>query len=103
VPTGPLKLITFFEQCQAANKAAGVLEKIAKDKKQPKEKKMAHLSITCSRESSTSSMIATSTTKIIEATNMIATTDGPTIVIKTIDATIVLVTTIRTLRQQEVL
>jgi hypothetical protein len=39
VLTDPLKLITFFEQCQASNKAVGVLEKIAKDKKQPKEKK----------------------------------------------------------------
>jgi hypothetical protein len=37
VRTDPLKLIAFLEQCQAANKAAGVLEKIAKDKKQPKE------------------------------------------------------------------
>ncbi len=43
VPTNPLKLIAFFEQCQAINKAAGVLENIAKDKNQPKEKKMAHL------------------------------------------------------------
>jgi hypothetical protein len=31
-------MITFFEQCQATNKAAGVFDKIAKDKKQPKEK-----------------------------------------------------------------
>jgi hypothetical protein len=31
VPTDPLKLIAFFEQCQATNKAAGILEKIAKD------------------------------------------------------------------------
>jgi hypothetical protein len=31
------KMIAFFEQCQATGKAAGVLEKIAKDKKQPKE------------------------------------------------------------------
>jgi hypothetical protein len=38
VPTEPLKLIAFFKQCQAANKAAGILEKIAKDKKQLKEK-----------------------------------------------------------------
>jgi hypothetical protein len=43
VPTDPLKLIAFFEQCQATDKAAGVLEKIAKDKKQPKEKKTAQL------------------------------------------------------------
>jgi hypothetical protein len=34
-------MIAFFEQCQAINKAAGVLEKITKDK-QPTEKKMAH-------------------------------------------------------------
>jgi hypothetical protein len=39
VRTDPLKMIAFFEQFQAINKAAGVLEKIAKDKKQPKEKK----------------------------------------------------------------
>ncbi len=35
-------MIAFFEQCQETNKAAGILKKIAKDKKQPKEKKMAH-------------------------------------------------------------
>jgi hypothetical protein len=52
VPTDLLKLIAFFEQCQVANKAAGVLEKIAKNKKQPKEKKTAHLPTMCSRESS---------------------------------------------------
>jgi hypothetical protein len=43
VPTDPLKLIAFFEQCQATNKVAGVLEKIAKDRNHPKEKKTAHL------------------------------------------------------------
>ncbi len=32
VPTDPLKMIPFFEQCQATDKAAGVLDKIAKDK-----------------------------------------------------------------------
>jgi hypothetical protein len=43
VPTNPLKMIAFFEQCQATNKVAGILEKIAKDKKQLKEKKRAQL------------------------------------------------------------
>jgi hypothetical protein len=38
VPTDLLKMIVFFEQCQATDKVAGVLEKIAKDK-QPKERK----------------------------------------------------------------
>jgi hypothetical protein len=40
VPTDPLKMIAFFEQCQATDKAAGVLAKITKDK-QPKERKTA--------------------------------------------------------------
>jgi hypothetical protein len=52
VPTNPIKMIAFFEQCQATDKAAGVLEKIAKKKKQPNEKKMAHLPAARSRESS---------------------------------------------------
>ncbi len=43
VSTDLLKLIAFFKQCQATNKVAGILKKIAKDKKQPKEKKTAHL------------------------------------------------------------
>jgi hypothetical protein len=52
VLTDLLKLITFFEQCQATNKAAGILERIAKDKKQPKEKKTAHLPAMRSHKSS---------------------------------------------------
>jgi hypothetical protein len=52
VPANPLRMIAFFEQCQATDKAAGVLDKIAKDKKQPNEKKMAHLPTARSRESS---------------------------------------------------
>jgi hypothetical protein len=51
VPTDPLKMIAFFEQCQATSKAAGILKKIAKDKKQPKEKKMAHVPTAHSHES----------------------------------------------------
>jgi hypothetical protein len=45
-------MIAFFEQCEATNKAAGILDKIAKDKKQPKEKKTAHVPTAHSRESS---------------------------------------------------
>jgi hypothetical protein len=51
VPTDPLKMIAFFEQCQATNKAAGILNNFAKDK-QPKERKMAQLPVTRSCESS---------------------------------------------------
>jgi hypothetical protein len=50
-PTDLLKMIAFFEQCQATDKAAGVLKKIAMDK-QPKERKMAQLPVARSRESS---------------------------------------------------
>jgi hypothetical protein len=38
VPADPLRMIALFEQCQATNKAAGILEKIAKDKKQKRRK-----------------------------------------------------------------
>jgi hypothetical protein len=51
VPTDPIKMIAFFKQCQATEKAAGVLKKIAKDK-QPKERKTAQLPVARSRESS---------------------------------------------------
>jgi hypothetical protein len=88
VPTDPLKLIAFFKQCQVSDKAAGVLEKITKNKMQSKEKKTAHLP----------TIIATSIATTIKATNTIATTNNPTIVIKTINAMIVLVAMIRTLR-----
>jgi hypothetical protein len=50
VPANPLRMIAFFEQCQATNKAAGVLEKIARDKKQPKEKSTAHVPTVRSHE-----------------------------------------------------
>jgi hypothetical protein len=52
VPSDPLRMIAFFKQCQTTNKLAGVLDKIAKDKKQLKEKKTAHLPVARSRESS---------------------------------------------------
>jgi hypothetical protein len=52
VPADPLRMIAFFEQCQATNKAAGVLEEIAKGKKQPKEKSAAHVPTAHSHESS---------------------------------------------------
>jgi hypothetical protein len=51
VPIDPLKMIGFFKQCQATNKAAGILKKITKDK-QPKERKMGQLPVARSRESS---------------------------------------------------
>ncbi len=52
VPVALLRMIAFFEQCQATNKAAGILKKIARDKKQPKEKSTAHVPTARSCESS---------------------------------------------------
>jgi hypothetical protein len=52
VPSNPLRMIAFFKQCLATDKAADVLDKIAKDKKQPKEKKTAYLPVASSHESS---------------------------------------------------
>jgi hypothetical protein len=49
VPTDPLKMIAFFEQCQATNRAAGILKKIAKDK-QLKERRTAQLLAARSRK-----------------------------------------------------
>jgi hypothetical protein len=46
----------------------------------------------------TSSIVATSTTTIIKATNVIVTTKDPTFVIKKINATIILIAMIRSLR-----
>ncbi len=52
VPANLLRMIAFFKQCQATNKAADILKKIAKDKKQPKEKSTAHVPTARSHESS---------------------------------------------------
>jgi hypothetical protein len=52
VPANPLRMIAFFKQCQATGKAADILEKIAKDKKQQKEKSTAHVPTPRSHESS---------------------------------------------------
>ncbi len=52
VPVNLLRMTAFFEQCQVTDKAAGVLEKIAKDKNQPRERKTAQLPFARSRESS---------------------------------------------------
>jgi hypothetical protein len=50
VPANALRMNAFFEQCQATNKVAGILKKIARDKKQPKEKSTAHVPTARSRK-----------------------------------------------------
>jgi hypothetical protein len=98
VPTDPLKLIPFFKQCQATNKAAGILKKIAKDKNQPEEKKQLILPSGVAVNQATSSIVATSITTIIKATDVIVMIANLTIVIKMINTANILVTTIRILK-----
>ncbi len=45
VPTDPLKMIAFFGQCQATDKVADVLEKIAKDKKGKRLNFLSHVAV----------------------------------------------------------
>ncbi len=90
VPSNLLRMNAFFEQCQATNKAAGILDKIAKDKKQPKEKKTAHLPVARSHELSYRQHRSWNIATIIKATNAIATITNLTIFIKMIDAMIAL-------------
>jgi hypothetical protein len=96
VPSNPLRMIDFFEQCQATNKAAGILDKIAKDKKQPKEKKRLMFLPGVVLNPATISIAVVTTAIIIEVTNAIAMITNLTIVIKTIDAMIALNVTTRT-------
>ncbi len=98
VPKDPIKLIAFFKQCQATDKSSGVLKKIAKDKKQPKEKKTLIFLSRVAMNQATSSIVATNIAITIKATYMIAMIADLIIVIKTIDATIVLNATTRTQR-----
>jgi hypothetical protein len=93
VPTDPLRMIAFFEQCQVTNMAAGVLEKITKDKKQPKERKMAHLPAAHSGDRATIIIAVTSTAVTIKVTDTIVMITNLTIIIKRINAMIMVDTT----------
>jgi hypothetical protein len=90
VPSNPLRMIAFFRQCHATDKAAGILDKIAKDKKQPKGKKRLVFLPHIAMNQATISIVVVTTVTIIEATNAIAMITDLTIVIKTINAMIAL-------------
>jgi hypothetical protein len=89
VPTDPLKRIAFFKQCQATNKTTGILEKIIKDKKQPKEKKTAHVPAAHSHELSYKQHHRNKYCTYHQSDRRNATIANLTIVIKTIEAMIV--------------
>jgi hypothetical protein len=89
VPTDPLKLIAFFEQCQATNKVAGILNKIAKDKKQQRKRLIFLPRIAVNQ--ATSIIVTKIIATIIKASNTIAMIANLSIIIKTINAMIVLV------------
>jgi hypothetical protein len=97
VTMDPLRLIAFFEQYQATDKAAGVLEKITKEKNSQKRRtQLIFLSHTAVNQA-TGSIVTISAT-IIKAADAIEMTNNPTIVIKTINTTIILVAIARTIR-----
>ena len=90
VPAIRLRMIAFFEQCQATNKVAGILEKIAKDEQQPKEKIMVLIFLSrIAVNQATSSTVATNIAITFKVTDGIAMITGLIIIIKTIDAMIV--------------
>jgi hypothetical protein len=95
VPANPLRMIAFFEQCQATNKAAVILEKIAKDKKRQRKRVRLMFQLHVAVNRATSNTIATNIATTIEATEVIATIANLTIIIKTINAMIVVDTTTR--------
>jgi hypothetical protein len=95
VPTNPLRMIAFFEQCQATNKAADVLEKIAKTRSRPRKGKRLIFLPRIAANQATVIITVTGITITIKATNAIATIANLTIIIETIDATIVVDVTIR--------
>ncbi len=95
VPTDPLKMIAFFKQCQATNKAAGVLEKIARTISRRKGKRLNFLLHLAANQATVNIAVVNiaATIKAIDANAMI---NDPTIAIKMIGATIALGATMRT-------
>jgi hypothetical protein len=96
VPANPLRMITFFEQCQATNRAAGIIDKIAKDKKQPKEKKRLIFPPHVAVHQATVSITVVTIWTIVKGANAIATITKLFIVIGTTNTTIALDMTTRT-------
>jgi hypothetical protein len=87
VPTDPLKMIAFFEQCQATEKVAGVLKKRTSSQRKGKRLNfLLHVAVNQATVNIAVVNIAT-TTKATDATAMI---NNPTNVIKMINATIAL-------------
>jgi hypothetical protein len=77
VPTDPLKMIAFFEQCQATNIAAGVPNKMPRISSQRKGKRLKFLSHVAVNQATVNiTVIYIATT--IEATNMTAMSNNPT-------------------------
>jgi hypothetical protein len=89
-------MIAFFEQCQVTDKAAGVLEKIAKDKKQSKERKQLIFLLHVAVNQATTSIAVTNTAITIKATDAIVMIANQTIVIKMINTMMMVNVTTRT-------
>jgi hypothetical protein len=91
VLSNPLRMIAFFKQCQATNKVAGILDKIAPRIRSSQRKRKWLIFLPCvAVNQATVSIAVGNTATIIEVTNAIATIANLTIIIKTIDAVIAL-------------
>ncbi len=93
-----LWLIAFFEHCQTANKAVGVLDKLKERSSQKKRRWLIFLSLAAMIWTTGSIVARTATT--INATNTIAKNNNMTVAIKTINATITLVAKRRATRKR---
>ncbi len=96
VPANPLRMIAIFEQCQATNKAAGVLRRSPRTRSSQSKRKRLMLLPCIAVNQATIIITVTSTMIIIEVTDGITTIANLTIVIKIIDARIVVDATTRT-------
>jgi hypothetical protein len=94
-PTNPLKMIAFFEQCQATDKAVALLRRLPRTRSGQKRRKWLNFLSRVAMNQATGSIKVVNIQTTIKATNAIATIANPTVVIETINTTIALVATTR--------
>ncbi len=98
VPTDLLKLIAFLSSVKRPTKRLVFLRRSPRTRSSQKRRRWLIFLSCAAMKWATSSIFATNIMTFIKGTNAIVTTDNPTIVIKMIDATIVLVAMTRSLR-----
>jgi hypothetical protein len=97
VPTDPLKMIAFFEQCQATNNRLAFSRRLPRTSSQRRRKRLMFLLCVAVNQATISIAVANIATTI-EVTNVIVMIANQTINIKTIDTMIALNPMTRTQR-----